>query len=143
MKLYIYIYIYIYIYVFHLSVSGFLCRMTSRLSLKRSNENKLANQGQTSDQLIPIQKVGTNCNSKGVATLQEDKRMGDRGEGIGFSNTKTVHLEWDTKLSRMNMKIENLQCKLETQIKSLQLKMDATRNSQSINNWFNDQMNKL
>ena len=63
---------------------------------------------------------------KNVAVLGKGDHLGDTVDlvGIKYMPTKMVELKWEQKFRKMNKKFENLQCKLEQQIKALQDKID-------------------
>ena len=60
-----------------------------------------------------------------------------------FASTKNDGFEWEQNLLSLKINLEDRQTKLEEQIKSLQEQIDSTRNSQCLNTWLGDQVNKL
>ena len=63
---------------------------------------------------------------KNVVVLGKGDHLGDTVDLVGtkYMPTKMVELKWEQKFRKMNKKFENLQCKLEQQIKALQDKID-------------------
>ena len=49
----------------------------------------------------------------------------------------------EQKLLSIKMEFLDRQSELETQIKALKDQMDSTRSRQSMNNWFNDQADRI
>ena len=82
---------------------------------------------------------------KNVGIGKEDDEMRITGNSIecGIASTKTTGLEWEKKVLCMNMKLNDRQTRLESQMKALQDQLDSSRTRQSLNNWLDDQVHKI
>ena len=118
--------------------------MAIRLCLNGSSRDEVFDPEAASDHVThkDARKNDSQNNTKdvGVGTQDNDLRDKMNVRDCRFISkipklipTKTTGIKWEQKLLSMDIKLEDLQTQLETQIKALQDQKDSARNRQSTN----------
>ena len=116
--------------------------MALRLCLNGSSRDEVFDPEAASDHITNkyARKNDSQNNTKSVGVGTQDNDLRDQmnvrdcrfiSKIPKLISTKTIGIKWEQKLLSMDIKLEDLQTQLETQVKSIQDQIDSARNRQS------------